>query len=62
MKHEENGAKKGTNKRAGKIAVTALACGAVFAGGAALMANGIRAYLTDADTATNTFTGAQLSG
>lgn len=56
MKHEENGAKKSTNKRAGKIAVTALACGAVFAGGAALMANGIRAYLTDADTATNTFT------
>lgn len=56
MRHEENGAKKSTNKRAGKIAVTALACGAVFAGGAVLMSNGIRAYLTDADTATNTFT------
>lgn len=45
---------KGRDKK--RLLVTALACGALFAGSAALMTSGIRAYLTDADTATNTFT------
>lgn len=51
-----SGSGKKKNSRAGRIAATALACGAVFVGGGLLMANGIRAYLTDTDTAMNTFT------
>lgn len=49
---------KTNDKRKSKkrIVGTVLACGAVLAGSAALMTAGIRAYLTDADTATNTFT------
>lgn len=38
------------------IALTAAAAGLVLAGGAALTFGGISAYLSDADTATNTFT------
>ena len=45
---------KDRNKK--RLLVTALACGALFAGSAALMTSGVLAYLTDADTATNTFT------
>lgn len=50
-RHDDSGKKRGK-----RIAGTVIACGAVLAGSAALMATGIRAYLTDSDAATNVFT------
>lgn len=48
--------KNATGNKRRTLALVALCCGLVLAGGAALTATGIRAYLTDTDTATNTFT------
>lgn len=55
-RHDGTKSSNADNKRKKRIVGTAIACTAVLAGSAALMTAGIRAYLTDADTATNTFT------
>lgn len=55
MVDEKRVTKKHGSKKAMFVAGV-LICGLVFTGGVALMTGGISAYLTDADTATNTFT------
>lgn len=46
----------GRHKGRRAVGLSVAACGALFIGAAALTTGGIRAYLTDTDTATNTFT------
>lgn len=56
MTHDGAGSPKTGGNRKKRIAKTVLACGALLACSAVFTAAGVRAYLTDADTATNTFT------